>query len=343
LELTVLKSFVPPLALFVAAMCIAACAGADEGQGQPCGLLQMKSEPTCAGRYALPAEIRFARDVDYPARVASITADLCVIAASTMGNPDDAVRYAGVAKGLNNALRKTQGLLDGFARKDVTAMEDVQDAAFRAWYKGHAQQSRTLLDELDAAVAADMAATRLESAWREATHSDLLESARTLVRLALERQKPDAQRDAGYQERDLPSIKARLARLEQSFAPGVDAARWQAGLVRYAKIDPKLRPQGLDALLPAPGVLRAWYGTSELADTSKRLAWIGRDLDALRQSSDPFIALALRLQDVAEALEERRREVDGNLERVIPQTMAAVIAWRTSHPFSTMPTRLSRK
>jgi hypothetical protein len=288
--------------------------------------------PGRTSRYKLPAEIRFAREVDYPARVASITADLSVIAASTMGNPDYDVRYASVVKGLNNVLKKTQGLLDGFARKDIAAIKDEQDSEFRTWYKQHGRGSRTLLADLDAAIAADMETTRLESAWSEATHSDLLRSARTLYRLALERQKPDAQREAGYQERDLSFIKARLARLEQSFVPSVDRARWQAALVRYAKTDPKFRPPGLDGLLPAPrgGHVGTLYKSTELGDTAKRLAWIGKDPEAFRNSPDAFIQLAVRLQDVATALEDRRKEVDGNLERVIPQYMAAVIAWKKS-------------
>jgi hypothetical protein len=301
-------------------------AGLKPGDG-----ILLAGYPGRTSRYKLPAEIRFARDVDYPAKVASITADLSVIAAATMGNPDYGVRYASVSKSLNNVLKKTQGLLDGFARKDIAAIKDVQDLEFRDWYRQHGQQlngSKTLLADLDAAIAADMATTQLESAWMEATHSDLLKSARSLYRLALERQKPDAQREPGYQERDLAFIKARLNRLEQSFVPSVDAARWQAGLVRYSKIDPKLRPQGLDALLPAPNAVAPFYKSTELADTGKRLAWIGKDAEAFRKSNDAFIQLAVRLQDVAQALEERRKDVDGNLERVIPQSMAAIIAWK---------------
>jgi hypothetical protein len=289
--------------------------------------------PGRTSRYKLPSEIRFARDVDYPAKVASITADLSVIAAATMSNPQYDVRYASVAKSLNNVLKKTQGLLDGFARKDIAAIKDAQDAEFRGWYKQHgnkAGSNANLLAELDAAIGADMAVTRQEAAWAEATHSDLLKSARTLYRLALERRKPDAQREAGYQERDLAFIKARLTRLEQSFVPSVDQARYGAALTRYAKIDPKLRPQGLDALLPAPGALPSLYQSSELGDTAKRLAWIGKDPEAFRTSTDPFIQLAVRLQDQAMALEDRRKDVDGNLERVIPQYMEAVIAWKKS-------------
>jgi hypothetical protein len=263
--------------------------------------------------------------------VAAITADLSVISAATMGNPAWDVRYASVAKSLNNVLKKTQGLLDGFARKDIAAIKDVQDAEFRAWHKQNGGgASKNLLGELDSVIAQDMAASRQEAAWLEATHSDLLKSARTLYRLALERQKPDAQREAGYQERDLSFIKARLTRLEQSFVPSVDEARWGAALARYSRIDAKLRPQGLDALLPAPNALNPLYKSTELADTAKRLAWIGKDLDAFRKSSDPFIQLAVRLHDTGLALENRRNEIDGRLETVIPQYMAAVIAWKKS-------------
>ena len=286
--------------------------------------------PGRTSRYKLPSEIRFARDVDLPAKAASISADLAVIAAATQGNPAWGVAYASVDKSLNNVLKKTKGLLDGFARKDIAAIKDVQDAQFRAWQKANAGASGALLAELDAVIAQDMAAQRQEAAWLEAIHSDLLKSARTLYRLALERQKPDAERESGYQERDLSFIKARLTRLEQSFAPQVDQARYAAALERYGRIDAAVRPQGVDALLPARDALAGMYGASELGDTAKRLAWIGRHPDAFRQSADPFIALAVRLHDAGMALEERRNEIDGNLERVIPQYMAAVIAWKKS-------------
>jgi len=288
--------------------------------------------PGRTSRYKLPSEIRFARDVDYPAKVATITADLDVIAAATKGNAAWDVRYASVAKSLNNVLKKTQGLLDGFARKDIAAIKDVQDAEFRAWYgkNGSAGSAGNLLADLDAVIASDMALSREEAAYLEATHSDLLKSARTLYRLAQERQKPDAQRDAGYQERDLSFIKARLTRLEQSFVPAVDQARWAAALQRYAKLDQKLRPQGLDALVPNAANLDAFYKGTELADTARRLAWMNADVEAFRKSNDPFIQLAVRLNEVAGSLENRRKDIDGNLDRTIPQYMSAVIAWKKS-------------
>ncbi|MGK5064730.1 S46 family peptidase [Janthinobacterium sp. LB3P112] len=286
--------------------------------------------PGRTSRYKLPAEIRFARDTAFPLKVSELQADLAVMADATHGDAAAAVRYASVVKSINNVLKKTQGLLDGFARKDIAAIKDVQDAEFRAWYAKQPNVSPTLLAELDAAIASDMALSEEEFAWSVATNSDLLKSARTLYRLSLERQKADAERESGFQQRDLAFIKARLARLEQSYVNKVDQARFAAGLKRYAQLAAKSHPQGLDALLPAPAAVAALYQQTQLADTAKRLAWLEKDQAAVARSDDAFMQLAVKLQPVDAALEERRKEIDGNLERVIPQYMQAVIAWKKS-------------
>ncbi|WP_070282192.1 S46 family peptidase [Janthinobacterium sp. MP5059B] len=286
--------------------------------------------PGRTSRYKLPAEIRFARDTAFPLKVSELQADLAVMADATNGDAAAAVRYASVVKSINNVLKKTQGLLDGFARKDIAAIKDVQDAEFRTWYAKQPNVSPTLLAELDAAIASDMALSEEEFAWSVATNSDLLKSARTLYRLSLERQKADAERESGFQQRDLAFIKARLARLEQSYVNKVDQARFEAGLKRYAQLAAKSHPQGLDALLPAPAAVAALYQQTQLADTAKRLAWLDKDQAAVAQSDDAFMQLAIKLQPVEMALEDRRKEIDGNLERVIPQYMQAVIAWKQS-------------
>nr|WP_145649307.1 S46 family peptidase [Pseudoduganella lurida] len=291
--------------------------------------------PGRTSRYKLPSEIRFARDTSYPAAVAEFQADLDTIAAATKGSKNDEVRYASVVKSINNRMKKTQGLLDGFARKDIAAIKDVQDAEFRAWYKTSSTRSQpnvsaAMLAELDAAIAADMALEQQTFAWNVATNSDLFKSARSLYRLALERKKPDAQRESGFQDRDLAMIKARLTRLEQSYVGGVDQARFTAGLQRYAKLPAAFHPQGLDALLPKAADVPALYQRSRLGDTATRLALLDADAATLERSDDPFIRLAVQLNDFALALEERSKESEGNLEKVIPQYMSAVIAWKKS-------------
>lgn len=285
--------------------------------------------PGRTSRYKLPAEIRFARDTDYPVRAAEMLADIATIEAAAKGNPDDEVRYASVVKSINNRLKKTQGLIAGFARKDIAAIKDQHDAQFRLWLSGKdAKQAQTLLKQLDTVIAQDMALSQEEFAYSVATNSDLLSSARTLYRLALEKEKPNAQREGGYQERDLAFIKGRLTRLEQSFVGKVDQARLTEGLARYAKLP--AHPAGLDALLPKADTIAAMFSKTQLHNTAQRLAWMNQDRAAFKQSDDAFIQWAVQLHEVGMSLENRRKEIDGNLDFIIPQYMQAVIDWKKS-------------
>ncbi len=287
--------------------------------------------PGRTSRYKLPVEIRQARDVSYPRRVAESQADVATIAQATAGNAEWAVRYAAVVKSINNGMKKNQGLIDGFARKDIAAIKDGQDAEFRRWFAEHGQASDpSLLSELDAAIADDLALTEQEFSMSVATQSELYRAARTLYRAALERKKPDAERELGYQERDQALIKARLTRLEQSLVPAVDQARWQAALQRFAKLPAAVHPQGLDALLPAPDAVPSLYAATQLASTAQRLAWLGKDASAIEQSSDPLLRMAVGNQGLAATMEQRRKDVDGTLERVIPRYMQAFIAFKKS-------------
>ena len=253
-----------------------------------------------------------------------------MIAAATKDSEANAVRYASVVKGLNNVMKKTRGLIDGFARKDIAAIKDVQDAEFRAWYAKQPNSDKQLLAELDKLIAADIALSDEEFGYSVATTSDLLKAAAPLYRLAQESAKPDAERELGFQQRDLPFIKARLNRLEQSYVGNVDQARFIAALQRYAKLPKSMHVTGLDALLPAVDAVPALYAQSQLGDTATRLSWVGKDAAAFAASNDAFVKLAVKTDDVSQALKERRKELDGNLERVIPQYMAAVIAWKKS-------------
>ena len=285
--------------------------------------------PGRTSRYKLPAEIRNARDVSYPRRVAESQADLNEIAKATQGNPENTVRYASVVKGINNGMKKSQGLLEGFARKDIAAIKDVQSAEFRLWFAQH-NTDTALLTELEQVIAADMALSEQEFAFSVALHSDLLRSARSLYRLAIERKKPDPERESGYQERDVSFIKARLTRLEQSFVSSVDQARWQAALQRYLQMPAAMHPAGLDALLPALPTVAAMYTQTKLTGTAQRLAWIDKTADSMAQSDDAFVNLAVKLYQVSDTLEKSRKEIDGNLERIIPKYMQALIDWKKS-------------
>ncbi|MBV1775571.1 S46 family peptidase [Burkholderiaceae bacterium DAT-1] len=290
--------------------------------------------PGRTSRYRLPSEIRFARDVAYPVRVAENHRDLDTIAAATKANPEWVVRYASVVKSINNGMKKTQGLMDGFRRKDIAAIKDKQDAELRAWVgkQANAAQTNALLAELDGLIQREQTLARREQYYDIARSSDLLKAATTLYRLARESELADAEREPGFQTRDVPFIKARLTRLEQSMVPEVDKARWLSALGSYVRTDAALHAPTLDAAVQPAGAdlaarVDAMYAATALADTNARLGWIGKSRAEFEASADPFIQLAVKLYDSEREQEAARKEIDGEFDRLVPQYMSTVIAF----------------
>jgi photosystem II stability/assembly factor-like uncharacterized protein len=98
--------------------------------------------PGRTSRYKLPSEIRFARDADFPLRVAGMQADLAVIAAATMGNPAYDVRYASVVKSINNI--QNPGPADGFA--GTSPPSGRAGRRVRAWFADQSAGSNHVVE-----------------------------------------------------------------------------------------------------------------------------------------------------------------------------------------------------
>lgn len=110
--------------------------------------------------------------------------------------------------------------------------------------------------------------------------------------------------------------------------PEVDQARFSAALNRYAKLSSNQQIAGLTELLPKQEQIASLYQQTQLNDPAIRLAWMNKSVDEFKNSSDAFIRLAVRLTPIDMALENQRKELDGNLERIVPQAMQAMISWK---------------
>ena len=293
--------------------------------------------PGRTNRYKLPQEIRYARDKDYPMRVMDYQRELSTIAEATNGNKEWEVRYASVVKSINNRMKKLQGLLDGFAKKDIAKIKDSQHSTFISWAEKQADAERyqQLLTNMSTLIEREQQLNEQRFVFDLVKSSNLLESALTAYRFAKEKEKPDAERDAGFQERDASFIKARLQRVEQSFVTEVDKRRWHSALSRYQQLKEAERLNSVDNILAVPRKdLTKWvdeqYRQTQLADTKNRLALLEQPAAVFSASNDSMVRLAVLLYETESRLVDETKSLEGDMERFIPQYMSAVIAWKKS-------------
>ncbi|MBY6107484.1 S46 family peptidase [Ferrimonas balearica] len=256
------------------------------------------------------------------------------------------IKYEGTLAGLANYAKNYQSMIEGYAKTGMLAAKQQEQDALLAWIRGEGERAAKygdVMNQLDRLVAEEWAHAEKDLILGYLRYNQMTNVAQRLYRLANEKQKPDLERESGYQERDWDGIKAGLERMDRRFDAEVDKMILHHLLLRYAALpaserEPVLdRVFGLGAEVDADKLktkLDSMYATTELTDAEARLAWFDKAPEAFEQSNDPFIRFAVANYDTVMANEKKEKDLAGQLMKVRPDYMAAIIAFNQSqgHP-----------
>lgn len=254
------------------------------------------------------------------------------------------IKAASRLQGLTNSLINAQGTLEGLRKGSLVRQKRLLEAELRGCLESKpalAERFGDVLPGLRALAAEIRADQKRDRAIKELLRgSQLLDAALTLVRLAEERAKPDADREPGFQARDERRIEQRLQALSASYARPLDEAVFRLFVRRALALPEPDRPeralrQLFGGTLPAAAevdaaldrVMRRLYEDTALSDETRRVRLAQTaDLQALRTSEDPFIQLALAWLPWRQALELKQKRWDGRQAILRPAYMAALRA-----------------
>ncbi|MEO0410793.1 MAG: S46 family peptidase [Pseudomonadota bacterium] len=290
-------------------------------------------------RYRRLAEIKHVFSWSYPTWIDLADLRIATIESAAPEGSDAHVKYASLLAGLNNYSKNRKGQIEGARRTRLAERRADQEAAFDAWAKAETARAPYLeaVKQLDTLIDMDVAADK-QAFWDGYAQSGrLLSAAKTLYRLAKERGKPDGEREAGFQERDLAFIKQGLEAIERRYENSVDKALWAALLERYLAQPATIRNAAFDTALGlTPGankdeiaaLLSPLYEDTQLNQLDTRLGWMEADASQFETSEDPFIKLAVALYPSNMAKERAKKDRAGALQRERAQYMEALIAWK---------------
>ncbi|QNN71614.1 S46 family peptidase [Thermomonas carbonis] len=318
--------------------------------------LTVSTAPVKAGDFAMVAGYpgttfrhraasEFANQIEWllPTRVDIVGGMIETIEAATAGDKAKQVLYASTLAGQKNTLKRAQGELDGLRRSDAVRVRAADEAAMLAWLAKQPNASalqadiRAMQAQLDAGQA-----TRDRDFLLPLLRPGLLGSAVTLRRLAMERGKPDAQRESGFQLRDEVLIEGGMKQLQRRYDPEVEKATLRYALKRYYALPAAQRIAEFDAAFGASEAiasssLDAIYHATKLGVEADRLALMKAAPDAVLASSDPLMKLAAALQPALLRLEEEGKRRSGELMRLRPAYMQALIGYRNSQGRAVYP------
>lgn len=288
-------------------------------------------------RYRLAEEVNNTFSWYYPTMLEILRGWSDTISAATNGNKDAELKYASLQASLKNASKNFEGMLEGYQRSDLLSRKHTLESELQSWVDDNEKRQlkhQSTMDDLNALIETKMSTQKRDRVLWLFERVAMLDAARQLYRLSLEHEKPDMEREPGYQERDLTRFKEKLKRIERSFTPEVDKAMGLYVLDLYSSIPQAQHIWGLDKYLgnstdreALAEKLDGMYAKTSLTSTENRLSWIGKDRDAFQSSKDPFIQLAVAMHEEMLAIEEEQKALDGQFAQLRPQFMELLIEY----------------
>ncbi|MGY1459260.1 S46 family peptidase [Luteimonas sp. A534] len=295
--------------------------------------------PGRTARYALASEFQDTQDWQYPTIVRHYKALQKMVADAGKDNADIEVKYASTMRGWENVYKNYDSQLAGFERTGAMATKERQEAEVLAWAKEQGEDGQAVLDayaQLLELNAAGRATRERDLVFGQFNGTGVLSTAIRAYRLAIEREKPDAEREQGYQERDLPTLEGAVRQMERRYVAGMDRGLQRYWLDEYVKLPEGQRVEAVDTWLGGgddKAIDRALdrLARSELADgTDMRLKWLQADREAFESSKDPAISYAVAVMPTLLALEEERKARAGDALRARPVYLQAVADYKAS-------------
>ena len=288
--------------------------------------------PGVTQRLQTAAEVQHVFDSVYPIDQ-QLRADYSdAIAKATAGNPATQIKYASILKGSDNYKKKLLGEIAGADAIGLMDRKNAADVAFREWVAadaGRTAQYGAALAALDTNVSQANAARLNGLRLSTFNRSQLLGAASLLYRWAKEQQKPNAQRESGYQERDRLPVTERLAQVERRYDAGVDRILFDQAMIEYGKVPADKRNAGFETKLAEIGLDRL-YAETKLGVGAVRANWLNKPTAEFEASDDPFIQLAVAAYPTLIAEENNVEARSGRLQAARSVVMAGQLAFAKS-------------
>ena len=317
--------------------------GIEEGD-----FVMVAGYPGSTSRYSRLAEVKNVFGWEYPTWEVFLREWISTIESASPEGSDARIKYEARLAGLNNYMKNLGGQIKGAKRAGLVERRAERENALNEWVAKNAsgEDFATAITALDELSQESAEAQRKSFAYLNVTRPRLLTTAKRLYRLSKERQKPDAERESGYQERDITFFTGRLQAVERRYDSSVDKAEWMLFLKRYLEQPKELRVASFDKALnldneidtnTLSSQLDAFYSKTSLNDVSTRLNLMNAEPSVFEASSDPFIKLAVALYEEDISQEKANKDRAGRYAVLEPKYMQAIVAWQKAQGFTAYP------
>ncbi len=293
--------------------------------------------PGRTNRYRSAAEVKNQFEWYYPNFSELLNNYIQLIEKTAPEGSDARVKYASTLASLNNAKKNWGSLIESYNKGDLLARKLKLEQDLQQWLQQMPKMQAkhgNALNQLQALILEEIQQKERDMKMWAMGRDALFSTANRLYRLALEKQKPDAEREPGYQERDWIRITEQMKRLDRRWDATVAKELFIYFAALYAELPENQRLKSFDKFMEIgktfdkqafSAKLTAMLAQTSLNQEATRLAWMDKSVEEFKQSNDPYIQLAVATFNERHQQELEGKERSGKFQQLRPRYMAALI------------------
>jgi len=278
--------------------------------------------PGRTARHRTASFLRFEQQVRLPAIVDLYAWQIAEMNAAGAEDRSVAIKHAARTRSLANVEKRSRGQIQGLNRTTITADRAAVERELQAYIAadfGRKSRYGTTLAEIDAVYADMTAAAQFEINFRELKSAcRALALGSTVYEAAVERAKPDLEREAPYMDRNWEQTRQQLLLDVKDWHPPTDERMLAGMLERLASISAAKEVPGLQALLSSPDLeaaARSLITATQCGQPEFFESGLKMGAAELAQLPDPLMKLAIELYPKYVQLRDLDKEREGRLAR----------------------------
>lgn len=310
--------------------------GVDDGD-----YVMVLGYPGSTNRYRTAVEVENMFTWTYPTAKQYREEYIEVIKQNSAAGSDDRIKYESAIAGLANYAKNYGSMVESYNKGDMLVRKQKLESDLANWLAKDSEMNSMYgasLLTLNKLIVESDKTKELDLLMGYMGRTTMMSTAQRLLRFAHEQSKPDAERERGYQDRDLKRFEQSIASINSRYVADIDKALFKHFLAKYVDLPAGQRIETFDTfygiqgndLSQAYAKIEQMYANTKLGDAETRLAMMKMSEKELRASADPFIQYAVSQFDFSMAEEKQSKALSGQLQQVRPEYMKALIAFKKS-------------
>ena len=254
--------------------------------------------------------MEFLRDVSYPYTISNYERRRALLKEFSSRGPEYARQAQGPLFGIENSLKATIGYQSGLLDKKLMEKKTKEEQALRGAVKKDPALDNEFSKAWDELADAQKKFASFFKAYRffeggAGFSTGYFNTARTLVRLAMEKSKPNDERLREYRDASRPSISRRMLAVTPIYDE-LEIFNLTDSLIQLQKEFGNYQEvKWLFAGKLAEDVAKDFVMGTKLRDVEVRKKYLDSELDAVYLSDDPMIKLALLVDPISRGLRKK--------------------------------------